>query len=36
MFPPYVDTWVTGVSATDHLLDGIGAPLEAECHRQGK
>jgi hypothetical protein len=35
MFPPYVDTWVTGVSATDHL-DGIGAPLEAECHRQGK
>ncbi|PWZ27356.1 hypothetical protein Zm00014a_011794 [Zea mays] len=29
------DTWVTGVSATDHLLDGIGAPLEAECHRQG-
>jgi len=36
MFPPYVDTWVTGVLAIDHLLDVIEAHPEAECHRQGK
>jgi len=29
------DTWVTGVPAIDHLLDGIEAHPEEECHRQG-
>jgi hypothetical protein len=30
------DTWVTGVPATDHLLDGIEAHPEADHHHQGK
>jgi len=29
------DTWVTGVPAIDHLLDGIEALLEADHHHQG-